>query len=183
MSRFINKIKDMKLNRRDFLKGSAATTGAIAAMALVGRSSSVLAETAPAETAVAEEAASEMSAEHSPIIDPEQGGEWITAACWHNCGGRCVNKVCIKDGIVVRQKTDDTHEDSPLNPQQRACLRGHSQQWQCFGPDRLKYPMKRKHWSLEEPNGELRGIDEWERISWDEAFELVAAGLKKAYDE
>ena len=183
MSRFINKIKDMKLNRRDFLKGSAATTGAIAAMALVGRSSSVLAETAPAETAAAEEAASEMSAEHSPIIDPEQGGEWITAACWHNCGGRCVNKVCIKDGIVVRQKTDDTHEDSPLNPQQRACLRGHAQQQQCFGADRLKYPMKRKHWSLEEPNGELRGIDEWERISWDEAFELVAAGLKKAYDE
>ena len=177
MSRLIQKISDIKLNRRDFLKNSAAAAGAMAVMSLLGSSQSALAETEPAADAA------EMSMEHSPIVDPEEGGEWITAACWHNCGGRCVNKVCIKDGVVVRQKTDDTHEDSPLVPQQRSCIRGHSQQWQCYGAERLKYPMKRKNWSLEDPHGELRGKDEWERISWDEAFELVAAGLKKAYDE
>ena len=31
--------------------------------------------------------------------------------------------------------------------------------------------MKRKHWSPDNPNGEMRGKDEWERISWDEALE------------
>ena len=43
----------------------------------------------------------------------------------------------------------------------------------------LKYPMKRKHW---EPGGgkkELRGKDEWVRISWDEALDLVAEELKR----
>ena len=27
----------------------------------------------------------------------------------------------VKDGVVLRQKTDDSHPDSPDYPQQRAC--------------------------------------------------------------
>lgn len=114
-------------------------------------------------------------------LDPNVEGKWVPAACWHNCGGRCVNYAHVVDGVVTRQKTDDTHPDSPDYPQQRSCLRGRSQQQQCFGADRLKYPMKRKHW---EPftggDKSLRGRDEWERISWDEALDYVAAELKHA---
>lgn len=110
---------------------------------------------------------------HELPVDPAKGGEWVPAACWHNCGGRCMNKVMVKDGAVVRQKTDDTHEDSFDYPQQRGCVRGKAQQQQCFGADRIKYPLKRKNWSPENPNGDLRGRDEWERISWDEAIEYV----------
>ena len=106
-------------------------------------------------------------------------GKWVTAACWHNCGGRCLNKVLVVDGVVVRQKTDDTHPDSPEFPQQRACARGRSQRKQVFGADRLKYPMKRKHWQPGGGDRELRGRDEWERISWDEALELVASEIKR----
>lgn len=73
------------------------------------------------------------------------------AACWHNCGGRCLNKVLVQDGVVVRQKTDDTHEDSPDYPQQRGCLRGRSQRKQVFAEDRIKYPLKRAGWSLDAP--------------------------------
>ena len=113
-------------------------------------------------------------AQHAPITDSDEGGEWIAAACWHNCGGRCMNKVLVKDGVVIRQKTDDTHPDSPDYPQQRGCIRGKAQQQQCFGAGRLKYPMKRRHWSPDEPNGELRGRDGWERISWDEAIGYIA---------
>lgn len=183
MSRLLNKIADMKLSRRDFLKGSLVATGAVAGLSLVGCDSSTVVETTTEAPEVSDTTTSEVTTEHSPIVDLEQGGEWKAAACWHNCGGRCLNKVYMKDGIVIRQKTDDTHEDSPLFPQQRGCVRGRSQQQQCFGADRLKYPMKRKNWSVDEPNGHLRGIDEWERITWEEAFDLVAAGLKKAYDE
>ena len=43
------------------------------------------------------------SPQYSAIIDPEEGGKWVSAACWHNCGGRCMNKVMVKDGMVVRQ--------------------------------------------------------------------------------
>ena len=100
-------------------------------------------------------------------------GEWVPAACWHNCGGRCVNKVLVRDGVVVRQKTDDSVDDSVDNPQQRGCVRGRSQRMQVFGPDRIKYPLKRKTWSPDAPHGELRGKGEWERISWDEALDYA----------
>lgn len=108
-------------------------------------------------------------------------GEWKFLNCNKGCGGGCVNKVLIKDGKIVRTKTDDTHEDSLEYPQFRSCLRGRmAAEWE-FGDDRLKYPLKRKHWSPEEPNGELRGSDEWERISWDEALDIIAEQLKKTY--
>ena len=42
--------------------------------------------------------------------------------------------------------------------------------------------MKRKHWQPgggDNVNGDLRGIDEWERISWDEALDMVADGITR----
>ena len=155
-----------KLTRRSFLKTTGAATAALA----VGGS---LVACAPAAKA---DAADEEAAETDE-------GTWVTAACWHNCGGRCLNKVLVQDGVVVRQKTDDTHEDSPDYPQQRGCLRGRSQRKQVFAEDRIKYPLKRVGWSLDNPNGEMRGQDEWERISWDEALDLVAEGLTRAKEQ
>ena len=110
-------------------------------------------------------------------------GEWISAACWHGCGGRCVNRVLMKDGAVVRQGSDTSHEDSYEWPQLRGCPRGRSQQQMCFGADRLKYPMKRKHWQPggKDVHAELRGRDEWERISWDEAIDLWTSECKRIY--
>ncbi|MBI5349801.1 MAG: molybdopterin-dependent oxidoreductase [Chloroflexi bacterium] len=110
-------------------------------------------------------------------------GKWIPAACWHNCGGRCPIRANVADGVVIRVKTDDTHPDSPDYPQQRACLRGRSQRMQVLAADRIKYPMKRKNW---EPGGgkkELRGKDEWVRISWDEALDIVASETKRIKDK
>ena len=77
-------------------------------------------------------------------------------------------------GIVTRQKTDDTHPDSPDFPQQRGCARGRSQQHQCFGADRLKYPMKRVG---------KRGENKFERISWEEALDFIASEMKRLMDE
>ena len=54
-------------------------------------------------------------------------GKWVAAACWQNCGGRCLNKANVVDGVVTRVKTDDTHPDSADFPQQRGCARGRSQ--------------------------------------------------------
>ncbi len=107
-------------------------------------------------------------------------GTWVSAPCWHNCGGRCLVKVLVKDGKIIRTKTDDIQEESWETPQARSCPMGYAMHQQTLGPDRILHPMKRKHWSPEEPNGHLRGIDEWERISWDEALELTANELKKA---
>lgn len=151
MADFIDRITNSRLSRRTFIKASTAVA---ASLSLAGCSNNL------------------MSAEAARI--DESKGRWVPAACWHNCGGRCLNKALVVDGIVIRQKTDDTHSDTPGFPQQRGCARGRSQRRQVLGADRLKYPMKRKNW---EPGGgkkELRGRDEWVRISWDEALDLIA---------
>ncbi|MDO8567344.1 MAG: molybdopterin-dependent oxidoreductase [Dehalococcoidales bacterium] len=89
----------------------------------------------------------------------------IRTACNSHCGGQCVLQVHVKDGVITRMETDDGPE-----PQFRACLRGRSQRQRTYGPDRLKYPMKRV--------GE-RGEGKFERISWDEALDKIASELKR----
>ena len=168
MTRYLDRIQESSgMSRRNFIKASAAAT---AALAVSGSLAGCANKVEPAE------------ADGDTKTVPVEG-QWVTAACWHNCGGRCLNKVLVKDGVAIRQKTDDTHEDSIDHPQQRACLRGRSQRKQVFAADRIKYPMKRKGWSPDNPQGELRGIDEWERIDWDEALTYVADELKKAKDQ
>ena len=47
------------------------------------------------------------------------------------------------------------------------------------GADRLSVsPSSAKSWSPENPNGEMRGKDEWERISWDEAISYIGDPFK-----
>lgn len=110
-------------------------------------------------------------------------GIWKPVACWHNCGGRCLNKALIVDGVVERQKTDDMYPDTFEAPQQRGCLRGRSQRKQIFGADRLRYPMKRKNWAPGGGDRSLRGRDQWVRISWDEALDLVASEIKRVRNQ
>ena len=148
------------LDRRSFLKWSAALGGATVVAG--GLNLGLRAVDTGAQT-----------------VAPSAEGQWITAACWHNCGGRCLIKAYVQDGVVKRVKTDDTHPDSPDFPQQRGCQRGRSQRMQVFAPDRLKYPMKRKNWAPGGGKRELRGRDEWVRISWDEALDLTAAEIKR----
>lgn len=155
----IGKAKSYMMSRRSFLGATAVlTAGAAVTVTLPGCG---------------------LQKVDSNTAELADKGEWITAACWHNCGGRCLNKAYVAEGVVVRQKTDDTHPDSPDYPQQRGCARGRSHRKMVLGADRLKYPMKRKNW---EPGGgkkELRGKDEWVRISWDEALDIVAGEIKR----
>ncbi len=180
MAKLLSKFASSQISRRDFLKGSAVATATIAGLSLVGCEGNKVDTTTQApDGSQAADPTNEAPITHKEPENPEEGGTWISAACWHNCGGRCVNRVMVKEGMVIRQKTDDSIEDSFDTPQQRSCLRGRSQQKQCFGADRLKYPMKRKGWSPENPNGAMRGKDEWERISWDEAIQIVSGQILK----
>jgi anaerobic dimethyl sulfoxide reductase subunit A len=161
-----------ELSRRSFLKWSTVLGGAVALSGgFVG--------CAPEETAPGGETARTASL-------PVEEGEWKPALCRNmsGCGSDCANFALVKDGVVVRMKTDDRYEDSRDNPQRRGCHRGLSHMQRVYGEERLKYPMKRKSWNPggSEHNGHLRGIDEWERISWEEAIELTASELKRIID-
>jgi len=86
----------------------------------------------------------------------------------HNCGGRCLLKVYVKDGIITRIEGDDRIPDTVDDPQLRPCIRGRSYRRRQYHPDRLKYPMKRIG---------KRGEGQFERISWDEATDVMASEL------
>ncbi|MGE5409445.1 MAG: molybdopterin-dependent oxidoreductase, partial [Clostridiales bacterium] len=88
----------------------------------------------------------------------------------HNCGGRCLLKVSVKDGKIIRIGTDDRPEDTIADPQLRACLRGRSYLRRQYHPDRLKYPMKRIG---------KRGEGKFKRISWDEALDTIAGEITR----
>lgn len=174
---------DGSIHRRDFLKGSAAATAIVAAAGLAGCAPNEGGESGAKETDAA--GMNPHVVESDTAILSEEG-EWVTVDCWGNCGGRCINKVFVSDGVVLRQKTHDDFEDSVETPQQRSCPRGHQMRQHVFNVNRVKYPMKRKSWQPgggENSHGELRGEEGWVRITWDEALDYVAQELQRVYDE
>ena len=89
----------------------------------------------------------------------------VHTVCASHCGGACLLKVHVRDGVITRVETDDSRE-----PQLRACLRGRAYRQRVYAPDRLLYPMKRVG---------NRGEGKFERVSWDEALDRVAGELKR----
>ncbi|MDR2109419.1 MAG: molybdopterin-dependent oxidoreductase, partial [Coriobacteriales bacterium] len=166
MAGLLEKVGKSGIDRRQFV-GLAATAGVAASLGLTGCDNKVV----------------ETDEESLPAR--LEGGEWIPFNCLAAaCGYRCYNRAYVVDGVILRQGTDNTHPDSPDYPQQRSCLKGRSTKQIITSAERLKYPMKRKGW---QPGGadykpELRGIDEWERISWDEATDFIASELKRIKD-
>jgi anaerobic dimethyl sulfoxide reductase subunit A len=139
-----------KMKRRTFLKwtgalGIPAIAGGVGAKLLIEKKEPPAVTNAPIE-------------------------ETITSTCnINNCGGRCVIKAHVREGVVVRISTD-TNPDDPYAPQMRACIRGMGYRKMLYHPDRLKYPMKRVG---------KRGEGKFERISWEEAIDTIAAQMKR----
>ena len=83
------------------------------------------------------------------------------------CGlSGCGMEITVQDGRIVEVKGDKTH------PENRGalCAKGRAAMDILYSPDRLKHPLKR--------TGQ-RGEGKWERISWDQALDLVAEGLQQ----
>ncbi|MBT3750094.1 MAG: molybdopterin-dependent oxidoreductase, partial [Bacteroidetes bacterium] len=100
------------------------------------------------------------------LADRLKSNGWFRLGCpSHNCGGRCILKILVQDGIISRIETDDRPNDLPEEPQLRACLKGRAYRRRQYHPDRLRYPMKRTG---------HRGEGKFERISWDEATSIMA---------
>ncbi len=91
----------------------------------------------------------------------------------HNCGGRCVLRVFVRDGIITRIEGDDRPSDGVEDPQLRACIRGRAYRRRQDHPDRLRFPMKRTG---------KRGEGKFERIGWDEALETIASEFTRIKD-
>ncbi len=168
MANLLKKVEKFDMDRRAFVALSASL-GATAALGLTG-CDNVLAKTT----------------KDSPTVETLSGGKWVTVACPQDgCNKSCLNQAYVVDGVVVRQRTDELVEDSPDNPQYRSCIKGRSIRKTVTSAERLKYPMKRKNWQPgggANVNGHLRGIDDWERITWDEAIKYIADEYKRIMD-
>ncbi len=144
-----------ELSRRSFMKASAttATTAAALTSGLTLPFSSVA----------------------GAVTSDENGEEQIRwSACLVNCGSRCPLKVHVKNDHIVRINTESGIDDSVFGQHQiRPCLRGRSNRYKTYNPDRLKYPMKRIG---------QRGEGKFKRISWDEATTIIADKLKHTID-
>ncbi|WP_105623232.1 dimethylsulfoxide reductase subunit A [Cronobacter malonaticus] len=107
------------------------------------------------------------------ISPPDERVVW--SACTVNCGSRCPLRMHVVNGEIRYVETDNTGGDDYDGLHQvRACLRGRSMRRRVYNPDRLKYPMKRVG---------KRGEGKFVRISWDEALDTIARGMKRIISE
>lgn len=89
----------------------------------------------------------------------------VRTVCSPNCTGSCGINAYVKDGRLLKIEP----ADFPDPRYKRICLKGISMAMQRIEhPKRIRYPMRRR--------GE-RGSGQWERISWDEAFDYLAEKL------
>ena len=83
------------------------------------------------------------------------------------CGAHCGLIVHLRNGNPVRIEGD------PKSPSNKGwlCIKGLASLEYLYHPDRLKYPLKRVG---------RRGEGRWQRISWDEALDMVAGAFSRA---
>ena len=103
-----------------------------------------------------QQAAAQIMAERSSLSDSDL--TWGKAPCRY-CGTGCGVEVGVSNGQVMAVRGDQA------NPVNRGllCVKGYHLPALLYGQDRLQYPMKR--------TAEGTG---WNRISWDEALDLIA---------
>jgi anaerobic dimethyl sulfoxide reductase subunit A len=107
----------------------------------------------------------------------------------YNCGSKCLYKIHIKNGRMLRMtsegdipraasdtaKRDECSGHEAFKPsQRRACVRGYGEIQHNYQPNRLKYPLFQ---TLE--RGNLAGF---KRVSWDWAIDRLATEIKAAAD-
>lgn len=101
-----------------------------------------------------------------------ENGEVLTAAHWG------MLKLTIKDGKIINSEPYQKVSEIENSLQ-------HYTDELVYAKDRVKYPMVRKSY-LKDPNNpkpELRGSDEWVRVSYNDAIKLISTQLKKTRKE
>src|SRR5712672_307659 len=101
----------------------------------------------------------------------------VHAVCSHDCPDSCGVLVTVDKatGRAVKLQGDPSH------PVTRGFLCGKVAKYldRVYSPDRLLYPMRRKAGVPKGPLAQGHEAEAFERISWDEALDEVAARLKK----
>ena len=106
-------------------------------------------------------------AAHAASAPAASGDQVFAGVCRGNCTGGCFLNVHVRDGKVVRTSM----REMPDPAYNRICSKGLSHVQRIYNEHRIKYPMRRVE-------GTERGAGQWERISWDEAIDLIVEKWK-----
>ncbi|MBS3968989.1 MAG: molybdopterin-dependent oxidoreductase, partial [Clostridia bacterium] len=79
--------------------------------------------------------------------------------CPRNCYDACGILAYVKNGRLVKVSGDPLHGYT----RGKLCSKGYNYLNMVYNPDRLKYPMRQA----------VRGSGIWQKISWDEALEII----------
>jgi len=98
---------------------------------------------------------------------------WIPTSCG-GCYGQCGIKAHRVDGLI----TELEGNPESVAGSGKICAKGTAQLMTLYDPHRINYPVKRTN-----PEKGV-GVDpKWERISWEEAFDIVISKLKAVYEK
>jgi anaerobic selenocysteine-containing dehydrogenase len=89
----------------------------------------------------------------------------VRAACPHDCPDTCAILVTVDNGVATEIKGDPDHPTTAGV----LCTKVSRYAERTYSPDRLLYPLRRIG---------AKGEGKFERISWDEALDTIAARLK-----
>jgi len=98
------------------------------------------------------------------------GTKIIKSACNSCAHTACEVLVHVKDGRVIKIEPDP----EGIIAQGSMCPKGNAATQQLYHPDRIKYPMKRVG---------ARGEGKWQRISMDEALDIIANKMNEAKEK
>lgn len=103
-------------------------------------------------------------------MSPDKSGaeRIVHTVCNSHCGGSCHLQVHVKDGKISRIEPGGIEGEHP------PCAKGRAWRQRIYAPDRVLYPQKRTG---------PRGSGQFERVSWDEALNLVAAQMLRIRKE
>src|ERR1700740_1373211 len=105
----------------------------------------------------------------------------VHAVCSHDCPDSCGVLVTVDEatGRAVKVQGDPSH------PVTRGFLCGKVAKYldRVYSPDRLLYPMRRRVSIAKGPLPQSREHEAFERISWDEALDTIAARLQQISDD
>jgi len=135
-------------------------------------------------------------------LDQYRYDSTFTWVCAPNDTHMCRLRAFVRNGVMLRSEQNYDHDrcgdlygnkaTKAWNP--RGCPKGYTMQRRVYGPYRLKGPVLRKGWkqwaddgfpSLSDQPGlrtkykfDDRGNDAYVRLSWEEGFKYVAAGME-----
>lgn len=154
--------KQSKMTRRNFMKAAGAA-GALSVLSACSKDSG-------AELIYG---SSSDGSGSTTVIEPVSE-DIYAGTIGNNCGGKCIVKAHVKNGVIRRFTTDETVEsygDERLKPQKRACLKCRGRLSEIYKTDRLIYPLKQT-----KERGDITGFM---RISWEQAYKEIAEKLRE----